>query len=127
MSANGNLDKSQFVLPLDQPIAVLDVKSAFTGLTDKEKLYSHYISEACWTGSLITFLQTSPESGPIFVLLHKLLTTQNPQEFTSVAIKAGFTEDEVKAFLVYACGVFANAGNYKVKAVFYLLFCICCS
>ncbi|RZC40446.1 dipeptidyl peptidase 3, partial [Asbolus verrucosus] len=106
-------DKSQFILPLDQPIVSLEVASAFKGLTDKEKLYSHYISEASWTGSLITFLQTSPESGPIFVLLHKLFSIENPKKFKAEAIKAGFTEDEIKAFLIYSCGVFSNAGNYK--------------
>jgi dipeptidyl-peptidase-3 len=111
---SSELDKSQYVLPLDQPIVSLEVASAFNGLTDKEKLYSHYISQASWTGGLITFLQTSPESGPIFVLLHKVFSSQNLKDLKNAAIKAGLTEDEVKAFLIYTCGVFSNAGNYKV-------------
>jgi dipeptidyl-peptidase-3 len=110
---SSELDKSQYVLPLDQPIVSLEVASAFNGLTDKEKLYSHYISQASWTGGLITFLQTSPESGPIFVLLHKVFSSQNLKDLKNAAIKAGLTEDEVKAFLIYTCGVFSNAGNYK--------------
>nr|XP_008196345.1 PREDICTED: dipeptidyl peptidase 3 [Tribolium castaneum] len=113
MRMSSELDKSQHILPLDQPIVTLEVASAFKGLTDTEKRYAHHISQASWTGGLITFLQTSPESGPIFVLLHKLFSGLKPQDFKKVALQAGFSEDEAKAFLVYACGIFSNAGNYK--------------
>ncbi|XP_066244886.1 dipeptidyl peptidase 3 [Euwallacea similis] len=107
------VDKSQYVLPMDQPFVQLQIESAFQRLSDQEKLYAHYISKASWAGGLITFLQTSPESGPLFVLLHKLFSRQSPQEFSDNAIKAGFSEEEVKALYIYAGGVFGNAGNYK--------------
>lgn len=112
------MDKSQHILPLDQPVSHLEVKTAFTGLTEKEKLYAHHLSKAAWTGGLITLLQTSPESGPVFVLLHRLFSNQEPSVFKSAALEAGFTEDEVTAFFVYAAGVFSNAGNYKVCITF---------
>ena len=51
------VDRSQYVLPNDTGICVLDCKTAFEGLTDKEKLYAHYISQAAWHGSLICLLQ----------------------------------------------------------------------
>lgn len=110
---SADLDKSQYVLPLDQPVSCLEVETAFAGLTSKEKLYAHHISKAAWVGGLVTLLQTSNESAPIFVLLHRLFSAQRPAEFKSAAVDAGFTEDEAKAVLVYAAGVFANAGNYK--------------
>lgn len=112
------IDKKQYTLTNDQPIVCLEVESAFNGLTPKEKLYAHYISKASWHGGLITLLQTSPESGPIFVLLHKLFSSQKPEELKETALKAGFTEDEIKSVLVYTCGVLSNAGNYKVKPSF---------
>ncbi|KAJ8932829.1 hypothetical protein NQ318_006992 [Aromia moschata] len=107
------VDKNQYVLPNDQPVVVLEATSAFNGLTSKERLYAHLISLASWNGGLVTLLQTSPESAPTFVLLHKLFSAQNPTEFKTLALQAGFSEDEVKALFVYACGLFCNAGNYK--------------
>lgn len=107
------IDKTQHILPLDQPVSCLEVETAFAGLTPTERLYAHHISKAAWVGGLVTLLQTSPESGPIFVLLHKLFRAQSPSEFKTAALAAGFTNDEITALFVYAAGVFSNAGNYK--------------
>lgn len=112
---NSEIDKKQYILPNEQPIICLEAQKAFDNLTQKEKLYAHHISKASWHGGLITLLQTSPESAPIFVLLHKLFHTQNPEDFKAIALKSNFSEDEIKALFVYACGVFSNAGNYKVR------------
>ncbi|XP_076268047.1 dipeptidyl peptidase 3 isoform X2 [Rhynchophorus ferrugineus] len=108
-----SVDKSQYVLPQDQPFVKLEIETAFKGLSKLQKLYAHYISQASWAGGLITFLQTSPESAPIFVLLHRLFSTQDVHEFSLNAANAGFTSDELYALLIYAGGVFGNAGNYK--------------
>lgn len=107
------IDKSQYVLPHDQPVAVLECTEAFKGLTVDEKLYAHYLSKAAWNGGLITLLQTSPESGPVFVFFHKLFLSNDPNDYRKVAVQAGFADDEVTAMFVYAAGVFANMGNYK--------------
>ncbi|XP_050299659.1 dipeptidyl peptidase 3 isoform X2 [Anthonomus grandis grandis] len=109
------VDKSQYVLPMDQPFVRLEIEGAFNGLSDQERVYAHHISKASWAGGLVTLLQTSPESAPIFVLLHKLFSAPKfkCEEFLENALKAGFTNEEVKAFYIYAAGVFANAGNYK--------------
>ncbi|KAF5280315.1 hypothetical protein FQR65_LT03124 [Abscondita terminalis] len=109
----GEVDRSQYLLPLEQPVVCLDVDTAFSQLNATEKLYAHYLSKAAWTGGLITLLQTSPESGPIFVLLHKLFSTQNPNKFRSIALAHGFSDADVTALFVYAAGIFTNAGNYK--------------
>lgn len=107
------VDVSQYILPQDQPFVRLEIETAFNGLTKQEKLYSHYLSQASWNGSLITFIQTSPESGPIFVLLLKFFSEQDNNAFKETALKSGFSEDDLKALYIYAGGVFANAGNYK--------------
>lgn len=110
----GDIDKTHYILPLDQPIVYLDADVAFCALTDKEKFYAYYLSKASWVGGLITLLQTSPESGQVFVLLHKLYSGDNIRELKERALNSGFSDDEVTALLVYSAGVFCNAGNYKV-------------
>ncbi|KAF4526593.1 hypothetical protein B566_EDAN006408 [Ephemera danica] len=107
-------DKSQFILPNDQPVVSLDCEAAFEALTSQEKLYAHHLSQAAWNGGLIVLVQTSPESPLIFVLLRKLFSAQPVSELKNVALQeVKLSEEEFQAILVYACGVFTNSGNYK--------------
>ncbi|GFR99722.1 dipeptidyl peptidase 3 [Elysia marginata] len=104
---------SQYIVPINTDVALLDCQEAFNGLTEKEKLYAHHLAQAGFKGGLIVLFQTSPESPGIFVLLQKLFGTQSPEEISTLALSNGFSEDDVKAFLMYAAAFYANMGNYK--------------
>lgn len=107
------IDVSQYTVPNDSEVVLLECKTAFDALTKKEKLYAHYLSQAAWNGGLIVLLQTSPESPGIYLLLQKLFKAQPVSELQNAAAECGLDEEERKAFLVYASAVYSNMGNYK--------------
>lgn len=100
------------ILPNDIPFVELGCSAAFSSLTETEKLYAHYLSQASWNGGLIVFLQTSPESPIILNLLIDVFVGQTLDELRELSLKH-VDKDEYIAFLVYAAGILANAGNYK--------------
>eukprot|EP00061_Rhincodon_typus_P003373 g19931.t1 len=85
---------SQYILPNDIGISVLDCQNAFRLLSKEEKLYAHYISRASWYGGLVVLLQTSPESPAIYVLLQKLFRAQPLSELQESATAIGMTSEE---------------------------------
>ena len=62
-------------------------------------------------------MQTSPEAPHIFRLIQRMNTAQKTAELREAATKAGVSEENFTAYLVYCCGVYANMGNYKVRSI----------
>ncbi|KAI1809447.1 peptidase family M49-domain-containing protein [Poronia punctata] len=85
----------------------LDIESLFSSLNEREKLYSHYMARAAWSGTRIIFRQVSPESEAIFNLIMGL------REFCGGKWDI-FSDDDVDvdAFLHYAATFLSNVGNY---------------
>lgn len=79
-------DFSQFIISRDIDVNLLNCGTAFSGLTEKEKLYAHYLCRAAWEGSLICLLQTSPESPGIFLLLQQLFHAESVEELKERAL-----------------------------------------
>jgi dipeptidyl-peptidase-3 len=99
MSQTDQEDASHYVLPLNQPVVSLDCVEAFNGLTEKEKLYAHFLSQAAWYGGTVVTAQTSPESPGIFAVLLDLFKSNGLNGLKEIALgRCKFTEDDWKVF-----------------------------
>ena len=78
-------DPSYFTVPADTPVSKLDAKEAFEGLSEKERLYAHYLCRASWEAAPICLLQTSPESAPVFLLLQRVFSAQSVSSLRETA------------------------------------------
>eukprot|EP01101_Sappina_pedata_P006732 TRINITY_DN3430_c0_g1_i1.p1 TRINITY_DN3430_c0_g1~~TRINITY_DN3430_c0_g1_i1.p1 ORF type:complete len:720 (-),score=332.05 TRINITY_DN3430_c0_g1_i1:73-2169(-) len=101
-----------FYAPISTPVVFLDATSAFESLTDREKLYSHYISQAAWEGSKICLFQTSPESPALFSLFQRIFSTETIDELRASCEKGGITSEDFDNFLQYISVFYGNLGNY---------------
>ena len=89
-----DIDKTLYTLPNDQPVVALECDTAFKSLTQKEKLYAHYLSQAAWNGGLIVLVQTSPESPLIFALLQKIFLSESLEDLKNSSVRAGVTQEQ---------------------------------
>ncbi|KFY07720.1 hypothetical protein V492_06876 [Pseudogymnoascus sp. VKM F-4246] len=97
--------------PPRPPIHQLSIKKAFTGLSQREKLYAHHMSRAAWHGTRIILRQVSPESIAIFDFIIELYASCGG-DWMSLIGEDGITSDDCAAFLRYAATFLSNIGNY---------------
>ncbi|KAK5575359.1 hypothetical protein RB653_010618 [Dictyostelium firmibasis] len=97
------------LVPKEIPVYRLNARESFNLLTEKEQLYAHHISVACWWGSKICLGQTSVESGPIFNLFQNLFSVP---DLKSTVVPNIISEDEYTDLLSYAATFYGNMGNY---------------
>lgn len=104
---------SVHTIPVSTPICKLEARQAFAGLTDREKFYAYWMSQASWNGALICLSQTSPESIPIFCMLHTVFSAQPIPELLENALLRRVTEEEIDKIMIYCATFFSSMGNYK--------------
>jgi len=91
------------------PVVELKCKDAFNQLSDKEKKYCYYLSNASWEGSLICLFQCSVESPYLFLVFQKLFSVINPDKLYN----SEFEKQDVDKFLEYVANFYSNMGNYN--------------
>jgi dipeptidyl-peptidase-3 len=104
---------SVYSIPTTTPICRLEVRTAFHGLTDRERAYAYWIGRASWDGAQICLAQTSPESVPIFCMLLTAFKAQPIERLVERALARGCTQVEIERSLMYSAAFFSNMGNYK--------------
>ena len=97
----------------DPPTVVpLSIRPHFEALSDKQKLYAHHLSIACFSGFRILLRQVSPESEGIYDLIIALHSACGG-DWKSLAQKQGVGDEDMRHFLNYAAQFLGNGGNYK--------------
>ncbi|PVI08461.1 dipeptidyl-peptidase III [Periconia macrospinosa] len=102
----------QYLADSPPTVVPLAIKPHFEALTDKEKLYAHHISVACYAGTRIVLRQVSSEAEDIYdfiIALHK----HSKGDYSTLAKDAGLSQDDIDAYLNYAAQFLGNLGNYK--------------
>ncbi|KAL8736416.1 MAG: hypothetical protein Q9166_000208 [cf. Caloplaca sp. 2 TL-2023] len=100
---------------MNLPIHPLSIANAFDGLTSKEKLYSHYLARAAWSGTRIILRQVSPEANSIFDFIMELARCCEEQfsgRWADLAATFKVTGPDMKCFLEYAARFLSNIGNF---------------
>ena len=95
----------------------LSIANAVDGLTPKEKLYSHHLARAAWSGTRIILRQVSPEANSIFDFIMELARCCRERFSSSWAALAEtfyVNEADMASFLTYAARFLSNIGNYYV-------------
>ncbi|KAK3394642.1 peptidase family M49-domain-containing protein [Podospora didyma] len=103
---------SQYFADAPPAVVRLEIEKHFTALTDKQKRYAHFISQASFAGNRIVLRQVSPESESVYdfiIALHKAAAG----DWKALAQKAGVDDAGLSAFLQYAAQFLGNSGNYK--------------
>ncbi|KAF2855958.1 dipeptidyl peptidase-like protein III [Plenodomus tracheiphilus IPT5] len=102
----------QYLADSPPTVVPLAIAPHFDALSDKEKLYSHHLSIACFAGTRIVLRQCSPESESIYdfiIALHK----HSQGDYVALAKEAGLAKEEIEEYLNYAAQFLGNLGNFK--------------
>ncbi|GAA5907639.1 dipeptidyl-peptidase III [Sporobolomyces salmoneus] len=125
-STSPNRSSSNMVSQADQryladkapPVCSLQIKDSFSNLTKEEKLYSHYISKACWSGGRIIMRQTTDTAEQLCDLIISTFgaSDQAPNklgDFGQLKSKSGVTQEDWEGTLAYCAQVLSNLSNMK--------------
>jgi len=93
--------------------SALDCKQAWDGLSEKEKLYAHYLCAASWASVPVCQHQASRESATLFLITLRCFRGPRTVAEIIAAIAAAVGSEEVaQRFVEYSAAIFANMGNY---------------
>lgn len=93
----------------------LEIQVVFNGLSQREKLYAHYLSRAAWHGSRIILRQTSPEGVGIFDFILEMHNACQGQ-WNQIAGKCHVEPEALDAFLEFSGTFLSKLNNYCVSA-----------
>ncbi|CAE6522086.1 unnamed protein product [Rhizoctonia solani] len=116
MASTTAVNAARFLADRNPPLCSLTIKDSFGQLTEKEKLYSHWVGAAAWAGARIVQEQWTPEAQSLYDLLISIFSSNDGKsiaDLTDLKNKSGLNEEEWTFLLEYVAQVFSNLVNYK--------------
>ena len=110
----------QNIKPINKKISIININfnESFEQLTEEEKNYLYYLTQACWTGQIIDLFQTSYESPALFMIFQMFFGSfEKIDDLENQIIKNDeqITPEMINNFLEYAAKFYSNFGNYTIK------------
>ena len=107
-------DQEKYISKKTPVIAGGNFTVPWNQLTEKEKNYAYYLSEASWAGAKMVLHQISYEGPALFLMFHAFFQDKNHDELKRYVVNdLTITADDYKAFLAYAAAFYQNMGNYR--------------
>ncbi|KZO99620.1 aflatoxin-detoxifizyme [Calocera viscosa TUFC12733] len=117
MSTAASVNAARFLADQDPPYSGMAIGPAFSMLTDKEKLYAHWINRASWEGTRVIMNQWTPYAEKLYDLFVLALSTPADKtkmgDLAKIKQASGVSEGDWTAFLEYVSQVLSNLVNYK--------------
>lgn len=116
MASSSAVNASRFLADQNPPLCSLAVKDSFALLTEKERLYTHWVGAAAWAGARIIQEQWTAEAQTLYDFLILVFSTSNGKSLTdldALKSKSGVSNEEWVQLLEYVAQVFSNLVNFK--------------
>ena len=108
MASSKAVNAARFLADQNPPLCSLSVKDSFALLTDKEKLYTHWVGAASWAGARIIQEQWTAEAQTLYDLLILIFSAHDGKSLTDLdelKSKSGVNDEEWVQLLEYVAQV----------------------
>jgi hypothetical protein len=108
MASSTAVNASRFLADENPPLCSLSVKDSFELLTDKEKLYTHWVGAAAWAGARIIQEQWTPEAQALYDFLILVFSTNDGKSLADLEVlksNSKLTNEEWVQLLEYVAQV----------------------
>ncbi|EJT99028.1 aflatoxin-detoxifizyme [Dacryopinax primogenitus] len=117
MATAAAVNTARFLADQAPPYAGMSIGPSFGLLTEKEKLYAHWLSRASWEGARVIMNQWTPYAEKLYNLIVLAMSSPNDKAKMTDLVKmkevSGVSDADWTMFLEYVSQVLSNLVNYK--------------
>lgn len=108
MASSSAVNAARFLADQNPPLCSLAVKDSFALLTEKEKLYTHWVGAAAWAGARIIQEQWTAEAQTLYDFLILIFSGNDGKSLADLGAlksKSGLSDEEWVQLLEYVAQV----------------------